>query len=220
MVKEEDNSPFCRKNTRCEATETPGCGHEGIRPTATQKEVQLRCFYTNARSTGNKQEELEEVVWSESYDIVAIMEIWWNDSHSWSAVMTFQETGSKSSGVALCAKKERECVEINDGDDRIESLWVRIKAKASKTDVIMGICYRPSNQDEEVDKTLYKHLGGVSRSLPLVLLGDFNFPSFYEIDTFQNFCSAKGNGILHLYLSQSENYAALLQSFRLFNPWL
>ena len=46
-------------------------------------------------------------------------------------------------------------MEINDGDGWVESLWVRIKAKANKTD-IMGICYRPPNQDEEVDKTLYR----------------------------------------------------------------
>jgi len=42
-------------------------------------------------------------------------------------------------------------MEINDDDDRVESLWVRIKAKANKTDIIMGMCYRPPNQDEEVD---------------------------------------------------------------------
>ena len=46
-------------------------------------------------------------------------------------------------------------MEINDGDDRVESLLVRIKAKASKTDIIVGVCYRPPNLDEVVDKTLY-----------------------------------------------------------------
>ena len=56
------------------AVETPEYGHEGIRTTATQKEAQLRCFYTNAGIMGNKQEELEASVWSESYDIVAITE--------------------------------------------------------------------------------------------------------------------------------------------------
>ena len=64
--------------------------------------------------------------------------------------------GRKGSGVGLCVKKECECMEINDDDDRVESLWVRIKAK---TDIIMGVCYRPPNQDEEVDKTLYRQLG-------------------------------------------------------------
>jgi len=67
-------------------------------------------------------------------------------------------------------------MEINDSDDRVESLWVRIKGNANKTDIIMGVCYRTPNQDEEVDKTLYRQLGEVSRSLPFVLVGDFNFP--------------------------------------------
>ena len=67
--------------------ETPENGQEGIRATPTQKVVQLRCFYTNICSMGNKQEELEAIVQSESYDIVAIMETWWNDSHSCSGVM-------------------------------------------------------------------------------------------------------------------------------------
>ena len=69
------------------AVETPEYGHEGITAAATQKETQLRYLYTNACSMGNKEEELEAIVCSESYDIVAVMEMWWNDSHSWSAVM-------------------------------------------------------------------------------------------------------------------------------------
>ena len=64
------------------AVETPEYGHEGITAAATQKETQLRYLYTNACSMGNKLEELEAVVWLESYDTVAITETWWNDSHS------------------------------------------------------------------------------------------------------------------------------------------
>eukprot|EP00076_Gallus_gallus_P031631 XP_024997169.1 syntaxin-4-like [Gallus gallus] len=88
---EEDDSPFCLKNTRVGvrlvAVETPECGHEGLRATATPKKAQLRCLYANARSMGNKQEGLEAIVQSESYDMVAITETGWDDSHSWSAVM-------------------------------------------------------------------------------------------------------------------------------------
>ncbi|XP_068265462.1 olfactory receptor 14I1-like [Nyctibius grandis] len=36
---------------------------------------------------GNKREELEVIVRQERYDVVAIMETWWDDSHDWSAVM-------------------------------------------------------------------------------------------------------------------------------------
>ena len=91
LVKKEDDSPFCMKNTRVGvrlvAVETPEYGHEGIRAAATQKEAQLRCLYTNACSMGNKQEELEATVRLESYDIVTIKETEWNDSHSWGTVM-------------------------------------------------------------------------------------------------------------------------------------
>ena len=70
-MKEEGDSPFCRKNTsggvRLVAMETPEYGCEGIGTTATPKETQLRCLYTNVCSMGNKQEELETTVWSESY---------------------------------------------------------------------------------------------------------------------------------------------------------
>lgn len=38
-----------------------------------------------------------------------------------------------------------------------------------------------SYQDEEVDKTLYRQFGEVSRSLPLVLVGEFNFPDICRI---------------------------------------
>jgi len=59
-------------------------------------------------------------------------------------------------------------MEINDGDDRVESLWVRIIVKATKTNIIVGVCYRPPNQDEQVDK---KQLDEVSRSPSLFLWG-------------------------------------------------
>lgn len=45
------------------------------------------CVCISARSMGSKQEELEAIMQSKSYDMVAITEMWWDDSHSWSAVM-------------------------------------------------------------------------------------------------------------------------------------
>ena len=80
LVKEEDDSCLCSKNTRAGmmlvAVETPECGDEGIRVTATHKETKLRCLYTNVCSMRSKQEELEAIVCLESYDIVAITEMW------------------------------------------------------------------------------------------------------------------------------------------------
>ena len=47
----------------------------------------LKCVYTNARSMGNKLEELEAIVHQANYDLVAITKTWWDHSHDWSAVM-------------------------------------------------------------------------------------------------------------------------------------
>jgi len=43
--------------------------------------AQLKCVYTNACSMGNKQEELEAIIQQDGYDLVAITETWWDNSH-------------------------------------------------------------------------------------------------------------------------------------------
>ena len=47
------------------------------------QKAQLKCLYTNARSMGNKQEELENMMCLENCDLVAIMGVWWDTSHDW-----------------------------------------------------------------------------------------------------------------------------------------
>ncbi|KAK4810710.1 LOW QUALITY PROTEIN: hypothetical protein QYF61_007684, partial [Mycteria americana] len=144
--------------------------------------AQLKCLYTNARSMGNKQEELEAIVHQENYDMVAITETWWDDSHNWSAAMDGYKLfrrdrrGRRGGGVALYIRECLDSLELDDGDDRVECLWVRIRGKANKADIVVGVCYRPPNQDEETDELFYKQLGEASRSLALVLVGDFNLP--------------------------------------------
>ncbi|KAK4815716.1 hypothetical protein QYF61_006754 [Mycteria americana] len=135
-------------------------------------------------SMGNKQEELEAIVHQENYDMVAITETWWDDSHNWSAAMDGYKLfrrdrrGRRGGGVALYVTECLDSLELDDGDDRVECLWVRIRGKANKADIVVGVCYRPPNQDEETDELFYKQLGEASRSLVLVLVGDFNLPDF------------------------------------------
>ncbi|KAK4816014.1 hypothetical protein QYF61_011004 [Mycteria americana] len=148
----------------------------------TQTAAQLKCLHTNARSMGNKQEELEATVHQENYDMVAITETWWGDSHNWSAAMDGYKLfrrdrrGRRGGGVALYVRERLDSLELNDGDDRVECLWVRIRGKANKADIVVGVCYRAPSQDEETDELFYKQLGEASRSLDLVLVGDFNIP--------------------------------------------
>ncbi|PKU26999.1 mitochondrial fission process protein 1 [Limosa lapponica baueri] len=131
---------------------------------------------------GNKQEELEAIVQQESYDVVAITEMWWDDSHDWSAALDGYKLfrrdrqGRKAGGVALYVRECYECQELNDGDNRVESLWVRIRGRVNKADIMVGACYRLLNQDVEVDEIFYKQLGEISKSLALALVGDFKPP--------------------------------------------
>ena len=49
--------------------------------------AKLKCLYTSARSMGNKQEELETMAQQGKYDLIAITEIWWDESHNWNTLI-------------------------------------------------------------------------------------------------------------------------------------
>jgi len=116
--------------------------------------AQLKCIYTNAYSMDNKQEELEGIMWQANWDLVAIKETWWDCSHDWSAAIggyklfRRDRQGRRGSGMALCV---RECFEIAVGNVKVESLRVRNRGRANKADILLGICYRPPNQDKGTD---------------------------------------------------------------------
>lgn len=61
-------------------------------------------------------------------------------------------------------------------EDRVKSLWIRIRWKANKADILVGVCHRPCNQEEEVNELFSKQLADTSQSLALVFLGDFILP--------------------------------------------
>ena len=116
----------------------------------------------------------------ENYDIVAITETWCDDSHNWSTAMDGYKLfrrdrqGRRGGGGTLYVRECFDCIELNDGDDRVECLWVKMRGKANKADILLGVCYRPPNQDEEVDEVFYKQLAEISKLVALVLVGDFN----------------------------------------------
>lgn len=57
-----------------------------------------------------------------------------------------------------------------------ESLWVRIKGKARESDIIVRVCCRPPDQEDQVDQALYKQIGEASCSQVLLLLADLKHP--------------------------------------------
>jgi len=78
--------------------------------------------------------------------------------------------GRRGGRVALYVREYFDCLELSNGDDRIQSSRVRIRGNINKADIMVGVCYKPPNQDEEADKIFYKQLGEVSQSLALVLI--------------------------------------------------
>jgi len=75
-------------------------------------------------------------------------------------------------------REQQEGIEFCLGEDeeRVENLWVRIKGQPQMGDIIVGVYYRPHDQEEEVDEAFYKQLQAASQSQPLVLMGEFNHP--------------------------------------------
>lgn len=62
-----------------------------------------------------------------------------------------------------------DTMEVETNDNKVECLWVRIRRKSSKAGILVGICYGPPSQKEEVDNLIYKQLEDVSRSPTLFL---------------------------------------------------
>ena len=62
-------------------------------------------------------------------------------------------------------------------EEPAESLWARIKERTDKADIIVGVHYRPPDQEEQVDDALYRQIGAASRLQALVLMVPrFNHP--------------------------------------------
>lgn len=61
-------------------------------------------------------------------------------------VLYFTLQGKRGSGGELYLRERFDCLELNDGDDRVE-FRVRVRREASKADILVGVCYGPPNQD-------------------------------------------------------------------------
>ena len=84
-------------------------------------------------------------------DLVAITETRWNHAHDWSAAMDgyklFRKDrqGRRGGGVAPYVRECFHVTELMAGGDKVESLWVKIRGRADKADILVGVCYRLPN---------------------------------------------------------------------------
>ncbi|KAK4832453.1 hypothetical protein QYF61_023177 [Mycteria americana] len=149
-----DEDPCSSKDARVmdvlETTEAPENGHVGIRTSPPKKAVgsiaQLKCIYTNACSMGHEQEELEAIVQQENYDMVAITETCWDNSHNWSAAMDGYKVsrrdrqGRRDDGVALHVRECFDCLELNDDEPELEDR----DGEQNEAPIIQGEMDRPA----------------------------------------------------------------------------
>ncbi|PKU44704.1 glycerol kinase [Limosa lapponica baueri] len=135
---------------------------------------------------GNKQEELEATVLLESYDIVANTETWCDESHDWSVAIEGYKLfrrdrrERRGGGVTLYVKEWIESEEISIKPslvsvERVESLWVTVKGQTNMRYTVVGVYYRPPDQDGEVHEVFYNQLQVASQlqALVLVVLGSW-----------------------------------------------
>lgn len=53
--------------------------------------------------------------------------------------------GRRGSGISLALGEGFDGLELNNDDNRVQYLWARIRRKASREDMHIGVFYRPSN---------------------------------------------------------------------------
>jgi len=107
----------------------------------------MKCLYTNTCSMGNKQEELEVIVLLESYDLIAITETWWDESHDWNVTLDGyrlsrrDRRGRRGRGIALYIKKtlHSEQLSLKNNHEQVESLRVRIRERGNKGNLVVGV---------------------------------------------------------------------------------
>jgi len=115
---------------------------------------------------------------------IAITETRWDESHNWNTLIEDyrlfrrDRQGRRGGGIAPYVRKWIDCEELclRNSHDQVKSLWVKIKDRSSKGHLVAGVCYRPSDQEEAVDKAFLLQLQEVLRSRAPVLMGDFSHP--------------------------------------------
>lgn len=97
--------------------------------------IHLKCLYTNAHSIRNKQNELEALVCSQSYDGIGVGAMWWDESHR---LLRRGRQGRWGGGVALCVRERFGCTVLTVRNCVLESFWVRNSGDSKQSKCYTG----------------------------------------------------------------------------------
>jgi len=149
---------------------------------------EINVVYFNARSIGNKMNELQLLVAEEKPDIVGITETWLTDKiydqeigmEGYTLFRKDREDEDKKRGGGLVMYIKNNlnpvCDEALTNNMFKDSLWCKINCNGQITK--LGICYKSPDCSKENEINLYKLLNEIMKDRAIVM-GDFNFP---EID--------------------------------------
>lgn len=181
----------------------------------------LKIVYTNARSLGNKLDELFSFFSLSNPDILAITETWLNDEFRDGTVTPKgykvyrrdrQEYNDKrGGGIAIFVKQELKvslCQKLNNSKFE-ETLWLNIHLDNCKP-LLVGVCYRAPQSNQTNNDLLLQLLSDMNEleSSQILLMGDFNLPGinyeeFTAPDAFSNSFIDRVNDV---YLVQHVNF--------------
>jgi len=109
-------------------------------------------------------------VQSQGHDLSAITETRWDISHDCNAVIDgyalFRKDrpARRGGGVALYVREQLEYIDLCLGvdEERVKSLWVRIKGQTNMCDTVVGVYYWPLDQKEEFSEVFFRQLNVAS----------------------------------------------------------
>lgn len=94
----------------------------------------------------------------------------------WLQAVQRDRQGRRWGSAALYIKKRIKYGELSlkNGQEPIESLWVRVREWDKKRILVVGVCYRPPDEAEPFDEAFFLQLQEVWQSWVHVLLGESN----------------------------------------------
>ena len=158
--------------------------NELVEKTSSSTYKKLSCVLVNARSIGNKLEELQLCAAVEKPNILAITESWGKEEivdgeislPGYTLFRRDRKDGRRGGGVLLYLDSRLKVIEREDicSTKFTECIWCEVEFDKLKT--LIGICYRPPDSTEIEDEGLLDIINKAANDTCL-LMGDFNLPS-------------------------------------------
>ena len=155
-------------------------------PTSLTTRNKLRVFYVNARSLRNKFSELEEIAFTDNYDIIRVTESWLNlqnrdflAKYNIPGYVTFEKSrvNKHGGGVVLYIKDSLNPILLSKPIiPNVDTLFILLNNHSGKKLAIV-LAYRPPAQPVQTDSDLFDQISEISDTHEAVIMGDFNLPT-------------------------------------------